>query len=76
MVILEGMRPVFWGFVIGLVMSSVGRVLLTRGRVEHWLDWPAIAVAAVAFVLAGLAASCLPAYRASVLDPNAALREL
>jgi putative ABC transport system permease protein len=71
----DGLRPAFYGLVLGLVVSA-GAVRLIQSMLygTRPLD-PAIFAAVAAMLLAVAALACLiPAWRASRIDPMQALR--
>ena len=75
LVLLDGLRPAFLGLALG-VAASVGAARLIRSMLYEIspLD-PAVFVSVIATLSLVAAAACLiPAWRASRLDPMAALR--
>jgi putative ABC transport system permease protein len=78
MVLRDGLRPVFKGLVLGLVIGLGVRIVM-RGQVFTTIAaWDPVefTVLPAIFVCAALVASWLPAARASRVDPNVALRDL
>jgi ABC-type antimicrobial peptide transport system permease subunit len=78
MVLAEGFRPVIQGLGLGLMLGVLARMSIRVG-----LDAPVAIVDPLAFLIVpipiALAASLacrIPAYRASRVDPNIALRHL
>ena len=73
--LLDGMRPAFFGLVMGLATSlAAGRLIRDLLYEIKPLD-PAVFVAVAAILLAVAALACvIPAWRASHLDPMQALR--
>ncbi len=75
MVMLEGLKPTVTGVVLGLLLAAaLGRVLTTLlyGVTEH--DPGTLGAVAVVVILVGVAATLLPAYRATRVDPVRTLR--
>jgi ABC-type antimicrobial peptide transport system permease subunit len=74
-VLLQGLRPVLAGLVIGLVAARLGAMAI-RGFLFGVgpLDPVALGGVAMILLLAGVLACYLPARRASQLDPVIALR--
>jgi putative ABC transport system permease protein len=75
MVMLEGLKPTVTGVVLGLLLAAaLGRVLTTLlyGVTEH--DPGTLGAVAGMVILVGLAATLLPAYRATRVDPVSTLR--
>jgi ABC-type antimicrobial peptide transport system permease subunit len=75
MVVLQGMRLAFLGILIGVPAA----LALTRVMVHLIFGiptWDPLVLAAVAFLLGAVAlfATCLPAIRATRIDPMDALR--
>ena len=75
-VIREGLRPVVFGLVIGLGAGAVARMAVQPMFEEMLpaLDVTMLLLVPVLFIVAGIAASYLPAWRASRVDANVALR--
>jgi hypothetical protein len=80
MIVGDGLRPVAWGLVAGLVIGIGARVVLRAtfegSRSISAIDPMAFGGAATALLAAGMVACYLPARRASSVDPNVALRDL
>jgi predicted permease len=78
MVLLDGVRPVLVGLGIGLGCGVILRLSFRPLfiRMLPTFDPLVIALVPVAFIAAALVAAYLPAYRASRVDPNVALRHL
>jgi putative ABC transport system permease protein len=75
MVVLEGMKPVFFGVALGMAGALVlGRVLARLIFAVKPTDPLTFLGAAALLGLISLAACLLPAYRATTVDPMAALR--
>jgi len=75
MVVLEGMRPVFFGVAVGMAGALVlGRALASLIFAVKPTDPLAFLGAAVLLALISLVACLVPAYRATTVDPIAALR--
>jgi len=75
LVLLDGLRPAFVGLALGLVVS-IATAELIRSMLygTEPLD-PAVFLSVMAILLSVALAACLfPAWRASRLDPMAALR--
>jgi putative ABC transport system permease protein len=76
MVVLEGLKPVIIGILIGIAGSlALSRIL--AGLVHGVSPSDPLTFSSVALLLAGIAvlASLVPAYRAAQVDPSLALRE-
>jgi predicted permease len=76
-VLADGLRPVAIGLVVGLSLGgalriAAGRTLPSLAPVDPWL----MLLVPVLFILAGLLACCVPARRATQVDPSVALRDL
>lgn len=74
-VLREGLRPVIWGSVAGILMAYafarvLGSLLFAVNVFNPWIA----GCAAVSLLLAGVAACLLPARRAASIDPMQALR--
>jgi len=77
MVLLDGLRPVGKGLVLGLVIGLGVRIAI-RGQVFTTIAaWDPVefTLLPAIFVCAALVACWLPASRASRVDPNVALRD-
>jgi predicted lysophospholipase L1 biosynthesis ABC-type transport system permease subunit len=75
LVVVQGMRPVAFGVVIGGGLALAGARALGRvlyGVPSH--DPVSLVAAPLALALVALAACCLPTRRALAVDPNDALR--
>lgn len=78
MVLKDGYSPVFQGLALGLFIGLTGRTLVRTfldvnvNVVDPWM----LFVVPVPLLLAAFFACLLPAYRASRVDPNVALRQL
>ena len=75
MVMLEGLKPTVTGVALGLLLAAaLGRVLTTLlyGVTEH--DPGTLGAVAGVVILVGVAATLLPAYRATRVDPVRTLR--
>jgi predicted permease len=77
MVLIEGLRPVLDGLVLGLVAGSVGRVIVRAyaGLEVAWLDPWVLALTPVPILVVAALACDLPARAAAAVDPNVALRQ-
>ncbi len=78
LVLLDGLRPVAKGIVLGLTIG-IGARLAVRAWVVtdiNAFEPLVFALVPVPFILAALVACYLPAARASRVDPNVALRDL
>src|SRR5207245_1181785 len=75
LVLLDGLRPAFFGLALG-VAASLGAARLIRSMLYGISPFDATVFASVIVMLALVAtAACLiPAWRASRLDPTVALR--
>jgi ABC-type antimicrobial peptide transport system permease subunit len=74
--ILQGMAPVAAGLVLGLGAARLISVLLARNLYEVQPGDPqAYIAAAVVILTAAMVATYFPAYRATQVDPVAALRD-
>lgn len=78
LVLREGLRPVIMGIALGLLVGIVLRVVTGSWFVgAPAANEPVVfAGVSIALLLAGAAASLVPARRASRVDPNVALRDL
>jgi putative ABC transport system permease protein len=75
MVVLEGMRPVAFGVALGIAGAfALGRVLASLVFSVKPTDPVTFLAAAVLLALISLLACIIPAYRATRVDPIAALR--
>ncbi len=75
MVVRQGMTPAFAGMFIGLAGAAVlTRVLTTLLFETEPLDPPTFVVTAAVLLAAAFAACCIPARRATRVDPSTALR--
>lgn len=71
----DGLRPALIGLILGLVTSAaVARLILSMLHETRPFDGEIFAVVAVILILVAAAACMIPAWRASRLDPSAALR--
>ena len=78
-IVLRGLRQIAIGLVFGLVLAepalwSLTRLLRHSPLPLHIFDTSVYAIAAVLLVVVSLAAMCLPAFRATQVDPIKALR--
>jgi len=77
MVLTQGLRPVLAGVAAGLFIAVIVRLVMRS--VNHMpgpaVDFVALTIVPIPFLLAALAACFVPARRASRVDPNVALRE-
>ena len=76
MVVVEGLKPTVWGVVLGVASAlALGRLLsaLIFGVTPH--DVTTLSSVATIIALVGVAATLLPAYRATRVDPVIALRD-
>ncbi len=78
LVLKQGLRPVIEGLLIGLCGAVVLRQLLQMSVTSalSTVNVATFALAAFPLLLAGSLAVLVPAYRASRVDPNVALRNL
>jgi predicted permease len=78
MVIADGIRPVFWGIVFGLLAGAGARMVIQRTLIGSLAatDVTSFALVAALLLVTGLVASAIPARRASRVDPSVALRDL
>lgn len=79
MIVREGLRPVLFGLMIGLLLGVCGQLALRT--TEFGIDIPAtdpmnFAAVAALLVTVGVTACLVPARRASRVDPNVTLRSL
>jgi putative ABC transport system permease protein len=76
MVVVEGMKPTLIGVIIGLAGAlALGRVLSSVIYGISVRDWATFGTVSVLLTAVGLAASIIPAYRATRVDPMRTLRE-
>ena len=76
LIVLEGMKPVAAGLISGLAGALVmGRLLSSLVYGVSATDPATIAAVSALLAVVAFAASFLPAYRASRLDPLATLRD-
>ncbi len=76
MVVIEGMKPTLVGVIIGLAGAlALGRVLSSVIYGISVRDWATFGTVSVLLTAVGLAASIIPAYRATRVDPMRTLRE-
>jgi ABC-type antimicrobial peptide transport system permease subunit len=76
MLLREGLRPVFFGLAVGLLLAFIVSRLLQRafyGVTEH--DPIAITVAIAVLLASAAAAILIPARRATTIDPARMLRD-
>ena len=75
LILLDGLRPAFFGLALGIVVSiAAGQLIRSMLYGIDSLD-PAVFLSVIAILLSVAGAACLiPAWRASRLDPMAALR--
>jgi putative ABC transport system permease protein len=79
LVVQDGLKPVFWGLAAGLFAGTSARMIVRALEPQAsipMIDPLAGAIAVVTLVAAGIIASYVPARRASMVDPNIALRHL
>jgi putative ABC transport system permease protein len=78
LVVLDGLRPVIDGLVLGLFAGAVCRALIaaTMSPSVAAVDPIAFLIVPVLFVVTAVGACYWPARRASRVDPNVALRQL
>nr|MBA3913544.1 FtsX-like permease family protein [Terriglobales bacterium] len=75
LILKDGMQLVFAGTSLGLLLAAAfGRVLASLLFEVNSVDVPVFAICATAITILAAAAIYLPARRASVMDPMAALR--
>jgi putative ABC transport system permease protein len=75
MVVIEGMKPTLVGLVIGIASAAaLGRVLASLIFGVTSRDAATFTAVAIIVTAVGLAASAVPAYRATRVDPLQALR--
>ncbi len=77
LVLRDGIRPVRYGVIVGLLFGVLGRVVLHRmvPATLSGVDWLAFSVVPVSLVAAALLACYLPARRAASVDASIALRD-
>jgi ABC-type lipoprotein release transport system permease subunit len=76
LIVIEGMRPVAAGMVVGIAGSvAAGRLIGSLLFGVKPLDGASYGVVVALIALTGLTSCVLPARRALVVDPAAALRE-
>ena len=77
LVVLDGLRPVLFGILLGLPFAVVlSRLLPFPIRLSSASVAGPFALAALPLIVAGVIACVIPARRASRVDPNVALRNL
>ena len=75
LVVRQGMRPVLWGLVVGVVSAvGISRVLESMLFEISPVDPLTLTVVPAVLLLAALAACSIPARRAAAVDPMTALR--
>jgi len=73
--LLDGLRPALLGLIFGLVVSSAtGRLIHSMLYETKPYDSGILAAVAVILIMVSAGACLFPAWRASRLDPMAALR--
>jgi putative ABC transport system permease protein len=76
MIVIEGITPTLIGVALGLASAlALGGVMSTLVFGVTARDGTTLAAVAIIIILVGLAASLLPAYRATRVDPLIALRD-
>jgi ABC-type antimicrobial peptide transport system permease subunit len=78
MVLLDGLKPVFQGLILGLFFGTVARLIVRVVLVTPItvLDPLSFALIPLPFLIAAFFACYLPAHRAAQVDPNISLRHL